>query len=99
MRILGGLVALWLGALLSTAAAQSGYPSKPIRMIVPYPPAGPTDVIGRLMTEKLSAILGQPVILDFRPGGTTVIGTDAVAKSAPDGYTRSEERRVGKECR
>ncbi len=81
------LVALALGALTSTAAAQAGYPSKPIRMIVPYPPAGPTDVIGRPMTEKLSANMGQSVILDFRPGGNTVIGTDAVAKSAPDGHT------------
>jgi tripartite-type tricarboxylate transporter receptor subunit TctC len=82
-----------IGALLSTiaigAAAQSQatYPSKPIRMIVPYPPAGPTDVVGRPMIEKLSVNMGVAVVADWRPGGNTIIGTDAVAKSAPDGYT------------
>ena len=81
------LLALALCVFSTTAAAQSGFPSKPIRMIVPYPPAGPTDVVGRPMTEKLSANMGQSVVLDFRPGGNTVIGTDAVAKSAPDGHT------------
>ncbi len=87
MKTVKGFVALLLGAVIANAAAQRDYPTKPIRMIVPYPPAGPTDIVGRPMTEKLSANMGQSVILDFRPGGNTIIGTDAVAKSAADGYT------------
>ena len=85
------LLAAALCGLVAGASAQSSsgsnYPSKPIRMIVPYPPAGPTEVVGRPMIEKLSANMGQSVIADWRPGGNTIIGTDAVAKSAPDGYT------------
>jgi tripartite-type tricarboxylate transporter receptor subunit TctC len=87
MNIGKGIFSLALCALVASAAAQTGYPSKPIRMIVPYPPAGPTDVVGRPMTEKLSANMGASVVLDWRPGGNTIIGTDAVAKSAADGYT------------
>lgn len=86
-----GLLAAALCCLVAGASAQltsaSNYPSKTIRMIVPYPPAGPTDVVGRPMIEKLSANMGQSVIADWRPGGATIIGTEAVAKSAPDGYT------------
>jgi tripartite-type tricarboxylate transporter receptor subunit TctC len=87
MNIGKGIFSLALCALVASAGAQTGYPSKPIRMIVPYPPAGPTDVVGRPMTEKLSANMGASVVLDWRPGGNTIIGTDAVAKSAADGYT------------
>ena len=68
------------------AAAQT-YPSKPVRMVVPFPPGGATDVIARLVSQKLHEIWGQPVVLDYKPGAGTVIGTDAVAKAAPDGYT------------
>ncbi|MFM9884670.1 MAG: tripartite tricarboxylate transporter substrate binding protein [Burkholderiales bacterium] len=85
----GTLIGLLLSIVALDAAAQAlaVYPSKPIRMIVPYPPAGPTDVVGRPMIEKLSANLGVAVVADWRPGGNTIIGTEAVAKSAPDGYT------------
>ena len=80
-----------LGLSLGVGGAQAQsagiWPSKPIRMIVPFPPGGPTDAVGRPMIEKLGSLLGQSVVSDWRPGGNTVIGTDAVAKSAPDGYT------------
>lgn len=70
----------------STASAQ-GYPSKTVRLIVPFAAGGSTDIMGRLVAQKLSAVWGQQVVVDNRPGGSTVIGTDIVAKSAPDGHT------------
>jgi tripartite-type tricarboxylate transporter receptor subunit TctC len=71
-----------------TAAAQTpAYPSKPIRIVVPYAAGGGIDVISRLVGEKLSQRLGQPVVIDNRPGGGTLLGAEQVAKSAPDGYT------------
>ena len=75
-------------ALLSTmACAQQPYPVKPIRIITPYPPGGVSDVLGRLVGQKLSESWGQPVLLDNRAGGNTIIGTDAVTKAPADGYT------------
>jgi tripartite-type tricarboxylate transporter receptor subunit TctC len=78
-----------LAALLvaSTAALAQPYPSHPIRFIVPFPPGGGMDIVGRAVGEKLSARLGQPIVIDNKPGAATMIGTDAAAKSAPDGYT------------
>jgi len=69
------------------AACQAAYPSKPIRFITPFPPGGSTDPVLRLVGAKLTDTWGQNVIADNRPGGNTVIGTDAVAKAPPDGYT------------
>jgi len=69
------------------AGAQQAYPVKPIRFIVPFPPGGSTDPVARLVGQKLSESWGQQVIIDNRPGGSTVIGADAVAKAPPDGYT------------
>jgi tripartite-type tricarboxylate transporter receptor subunit TctC len=76
-------------ALLALAAplAAAQYPNKPIKMIVPYPPGGATDVIGRVLAQRLSTALGQQVVIDNRGGAGGNIGADAVAKSAPDGYT------------
>jgi tripartite-type tricarboxylate transporter receptor subunit TctC len=71
---------------IGRAAAQT-YPSKPVRMVVPFPPGGATDVIARLVSQRLHEIWGQPVILDYKPGAGTVIGTDAIAKAQPDGHT------------
>lgn len=72
----------------SPALAQApGYPVKPIRVVVPYPPGGTTDVLARAVGEKLTEAWGQPVVVDNRSGGAGIIGTDAVAKAAPDGYT------------
>jgi tripartite-type tricarboxylate transporter receptor subunit TctC len=69
------------------AAHAQTYPSKAVRLIVPFAAGGSTDIIGRTVAQKLSETWGQPVIVDNRPGGSTVIGTDAVAKAPPDGYT------------
>ncbi len=81
----------WIaGALMtisSLAAAQQAYPNKPIRFITPYAAGGSTSVLARLIGQKLTESWGQQVIVDNRPGGNTIIGTEALAKSPPDGYT------------
>ncbi len=80
--------ALAAGAVLATpAAAQSPWPSKPIRIVVPYTAGGFTDQMARLLQVGLQQRLGQPVIVDNKPGANSIIGVDAVAKAAPDGYT------------
>jgi tripartite-type tricarboxylate transporter receptor subunit TctC len=68
-------------------SAQAPYPNRPVRVIAPFPAGGPVDVVGRPIMDKLSATLGQPFIMDFRPGASSIIGTDAVARADPDGYT------------
>ena len=78
------LVALLLPA---PAHAQPRYPAKPIRLIVPYPPAGTTDFVAREISQKLGEAFGQPIVIDNRPGAGTLIGLALGAKSAPDGYT------------
>lgn len=82
-----GLCAAAAAAALLPALAWAAYPDKPIRMIVPYPPGGATDVIGRILAQRLSTGLGQQVIIDNRGGAGGNIGADAVAKAKPDGYT------------
>jgi tripartite-type tricarboxylate transporter receptor subunit TctC len=76
--------------LLCVVAAQAfaqAYPSKPVKMIIPYPPGGGNDTLGRLFAVKLGERIGQPVVVENRPGAGTLIGTEAAAKSTPDGYT------------
>ena len=76
-------------ALLCCGAAawSQSYPSKPVRLVVPYAVGGSADVYGRVLAAKLSETLGHPVVVENRPGGGAIVGTDAVAKSEPDGYT------------
>ena len=86
VKVLFGTLAL-AGTLVAAAAAAQAYPAKAIRMIVPYPPGGATDVIGRVLAQSLTANLGQQVVVDNRGGAGGNIGAEAVAKAAPDGYT------------
>jgi tripartite-type tricarboxylate transporter receptor subunit TctC len=81
------LVAAALALASAAAVAQSAFPSKPIRFIVPFPAGGATDTITRVIAQKVAAELGQPVIVENRPGAGGAIGSETVAKSAPDGYT------------
>ncbi len=71
----------------SAAPAQEAFPSKPLRVIVPWPPGGPPDVVMRLLAPRMSDGLGRPIVIENRAGATGTIGSDLVAKSAPDGYT------------
>jgi tripartite-type tricarboxylate transporter receptor subunit TctC len=84
--LLAALLALPFAAI-AAGAARAEYPERPIRMIVPFPPGGVTDVVARLTAERMTADLGQQVIVENKAGAGSVIGSEAVAKSAPDGYT------------
>jgi len=86
-RVLAGSIALALGAASASSLAQSGYPAKPITIIVPYAPGGQGDVFARLVGERLSVRLKQPVIVDNRPGATGALGSSIAAKANGDGYT------------
>src|SRR3954470_19387446 len=76
-----------LGALASTPVLGQAYPSKPIRVVVPFPPGGAVDFYARVLQAPLSEAFGQPVVIDNRAGASGMIGADNVAKSRPDGYT------------
>ena len=76
-----------LAVVLSGSALAQSYPSKPVRVVVPFPPGGGTDIVARTVTPKMAEILGQPLIIDNRAGAGGNIGTEAVAKSPADGYT------------
>ena len=72
---------------LSTSLAFAAYPDKPIKLIIGFPAGGPLDQHARLLADKLQAVLGQPLIVDYKSGAGGVVGAESVAKSAPDGYT------------
>jgi tripartite-type tricarboxylate transporter receptor subunit TctC len=80
-----------VAGLLATASAvparAQAFPSKPLRFVIPFPAGGIVDIVGRAVGEKMAALLGQPVVMDNRPGGNSAIATDIVAKAAPDGHT------------
>ena len=81
------LLVLLISTLTPIFASAQSWPQKPIRMVIPYPPGGPTGVMGRLVATKLPELLGQPVIVDNKPGASGQMGAAEVAKAAPDGYT------------
>src|SRR5437899_7180714 len=91
-RLLAGLMLLLLPVLLPalwlpTLASAQDFPAKPIKLIVPFPAGGPNDIIARVIGQRMSEIAKQPVLIDNRGGQGGVLGTDAVAKAPPDGYT------------
>ncbi len=87
-RVLGTTAALMAGGLMGPASALAqAYPSKPLRMVVPFAPAGSTDIAARIVAQRMGELLGRPIVVDNRPGGGTVVGTRVVATAEPDGYT------------
>ncbi|MCS6765295.1 MAG: tripartite tricarboxylate transporter substrate binding protein [Candidatus Protistobacter heckmanni] len=87
MRGLAALLVLPALAAAAHAQGAAGYPTRPLHWVVPYTPGGATDSVARVVGQKLAAELGQPVIVENKPGGASNIGTEAVARAAPDGYT------------
>jgi tripartite-type tricarboxylate transporter receptor subunit TctC len=79
-------IAMILGCAVAQIATAQPYPTKPIRLVVPYPPGGPTDFVGRAVAAKLTELLGQQMVVDNRPGAGTVIASEMIARAAPDGY-------------
>ncbi len=88
-RKLGGIACAALCSMLTAPAAfaNTDYPNKPIRLVVPYPPGGPTDIVARVVAQKLGEQIGQSIIIDNKPGAGANLGAEQVARSAPDGYT------------
>ena len=82
-----GLLAFILCAFAALPAGAQNYPSRPVHIIVPFAAGGPADIYARVLGQHLQQVLGQPFVVEDRPGGGSVVGTDAVAKSDPDGYT------------
>ena len=87
MKIWGAVAAALSLLLWPASVAAQDFPTKPIKLIVPFPPGGPNDIIARVVGQRMSELTKQPVVIDNRSGQAGVLGTDAVAKAAPDGYT------------
>ena len=87
MKPLARIAALFAAACVCASAMAQGWPTKGVRVVVPYPPGGGIDILARQLAEKFAPLWGQPVVVENRPGGSTIPGTDAVAKAPPDGHT------------
>ena len=87
MRTLTRIVLRLCLALMPAVVFAQAYPSKPVRLVVPFPAGGPADIFGRFLAQGMSAQLGQPVVIENVSGVGGVLGVDRAAKSAPDGYT------------
>ncbi|MBI3938238.1 MAG: tripartite tricarboxylate transporter substrate binding protein [Betaproteobacteria bacterium] len=87
LRFVAWLLSVGMMVLGAGVASSQNYPNKPIRFILPYPPGGATDIIARIVGQKLSEGWGQQVIIDSRGGGASIVGTEIAARAAPDGYT------------
>jgi len=86
-RLAAALCALAAGLVGGSALAQAAYPSKPVKLVVPYPPGGPTDIVARVIAQRLQTQTGQPFVIENLPGAGGNTGAAAVARAAPDGYT------------
>ena len=94
MRSFRAIALCAVASMFALGAAQAGaqpgpqaYPTKPIRLVIAFPPGGTSDFVGRVVAAKLSEYLGQPIVIDNRPGAGSLNGTETVAKAMPDGYT------------
>jgi len=86
-RFIAGAVTLGCLAAVPNGVQAQAYPARPIRLVIPYAPGGPTDILGRAVASKLGESLGQQVVVENRAGVSAILGTEYVAKAAPDGYT------------
>lgn len=87
MRLICGLIFAGATMALASSVQAQTYPSRPIRVVVPQPPGGGFDLVARVLAEPLARVMGNPVVVENRPGGGTIVGTEAVAKADPDGHT------------
>ena len=85
-RLIIAMFGVACAGVFACTTAHAQYPTKPIRLVVPYPPGGPTDFVGRAVAAKLTELLGQQMVVDNRPGAGTVIASEMIARAAPDGY-------------